>query len=100
MKIDQPCPIQEAYWWAYDLLGNEVVNQTEFYKDRFANDELRLVNFHTYYTVVEMRDAINRTLKAKSDGVLTFTQPPRPGKLFFFLFLMSAAEAIDVTITA
>lgn len=79
MFLTEYCPIQISNWTAYDITGVTVVNQTKFFHERFANDELRLQNFRTYYVVVEMVDAINRTLRGKSDGVMMVIQPPRPG---------------------
>ena len=63
----------------YDLLDNEVVPPTEFAGERFANDELQLTNRRTYYTLVEIRDAINRTVRGRSDGVTVMIDAPVPG---------------------
>ena len=55
------------------------MNETQFYKDRYSNDELYLTNMRTYYVEVEFMDAINRTFRARSNGVTVYIQPPEPG---------------------
>lgn len=73
------CPITQATWSAHTLDDDAIVNQTDMTGPRFQNDELQLENMKTYYTVVELVDAINRTYFAKSDGFLTLIEPPNPG---------------------
>ena len=77
--MEFPCPVQFAQWSAYDIMGNIIINKTQFYNNRYTNDELQLQNFRTYYTLVEMIDAINRTWYGKSDGFMTVIQPPGLG---------------------
>ena len=52
---------------------------TEFYSNRFANDELLLENMQTFYVSVEIMDALNRTFRGRSNGVTIYIQPPAPG---------------------
>ena len=77
--MEYPCPVQSATWQAFDILGNQITNSTAFYNLRFTNDELRLTNFRTYFTTVEVTDVINRTWYGKSDGVMTVIEPPNLG---------------------
>ena len=60
------------------MTGKEIVAPTEFYGKRFANDELLLTNRFTYYVRVEVKDAINRTARARSNGVTVMIDPPPP----------------------
>ena len=78
--MEYPCPVQYATWSAYDLSNNQITNWTEFYNLRFTNDELHLENFRTYYSLVQVVDAINRTWLGRSNGFMTAIQPPELGE--------------------
>ena len=77
--LSQPCPIVYGTWSIHDLQGNVIMEDTEFYNGRFANDELQLENMRTYVVHVEVLDALNRTLRGRSNGVTIYIQPPAPG---------------------
>ena len=44
---------------------------------RFYNDSLRLENFRTYVNYVRVKDALNRTLTAFSDGITVLLREPK-----------------------
>ena len=77
--MSQPCPLIYGAWSIRDLEGDVIMEATQFFNDRFANDELRLTNMKTYYVELEIIDAINRTFRGRSNGVTIFIQPPEPG---------------------
>ena len=79
VRMDYPCPVRSATWQAFDIHGNQIVNETEFFGLRFTNDELSLINMRTYVTRVELVDVINRTWRGQSDGVMAIVEPPEPG---------------------
>ena len=79
VRMDYPCPVRSATWQAFDIHGNQIVNETELFGLRFTNDELSLVNMRTYVTRVELVDVINRTWRGQSDGVMAIVEPPEPG---------------------
>ena len=74
-----PCPIIQCQWHIEDITGRRITNATVCYNNEFQNDELQLENFHTYIVFVDAIDAVNRTLKGKSNGVMTVIEPPYPG---------------------
>ena len=78
--MDYPCPVRSATWQVFDIHGNQIVNETEFFGLRFTNDELLLINMRTYVTRVEIVDVINRTWRGQSDGVMAIVEPPEAGK--------------------
>ena len=77
--MTQGCPTTYGIWTGYDLLDKKVTDAAEFYHNQFANDELQLINMRTYYVEVEVQDAINRTFRARSNGVTIRIDPPAPG---------------------
>ena len=79
IRLSSICPIKLQQWAIFDLFNNFITNFTDFYGTRFANDELELLNRHSYYSVVRIIDNHNRTLTAKSNGVTINIQPPVPG---------------------
>ena len=79
VRMGYPCPVRSATWQAFDIHGNQIVNETEFFGLRFTNDELSLINMRTYVTRVELVDVINRTWRGQSDGVMAIVEPPEPG---------------------
>lgn len=79
-SYSDPCPIVTAEWSVQDLSERMVVNFTTLPEGsrRFYNDLLTLNTFVTYVNLVRVRDALNRSSVAYSDGVTVITQRPDP----------------------
>ncbi|XP_013400547.1 uncharacterized protein LOC106166509 [Lingula anatina] len=76
-----PCPLQEVLWSVVRVDG-VVIKPPSLVpsSDQFLIiDGVDLENDKTYYSVVTVVDAINRTQTARSDGFTVNIEPPFPG---------------------
>ncbi|KAL8573311.1 hypothetical protein ACOMHN_032773 [Nucella lapillus] len=70
-RYTDPCPVLEVEWSVTELGGQKVTEWTRINPSiqQFYNDSLHLENFKTYINFVRIRDALNRSRVAFSDGV-------------------------------
>ena len=80
-RYSDPCPVLSAEWSAVELGGKTVLSFTAIPDNSgsFYNDSLRLENLKTYVNYVRLRDALNRTRTAFSDGVTVLLREPDVG---------------------
>ncbi|KAK7460764.1 hypothetical protein BaRGS_00038811, partial [Batillaria attramentaria] len=79
-SYSEPCPILSADWSVRGLKGDVIANYSSIpgLGHKFYNDAVKLENLKTYVNVVRIKDALNRTLTAFSDGITVLLQRPDP----------------------
>ena len=73
-----PCPVLSAEWSVVELGGKTITNFTAIPESgrHFYNDSMQLENFKTYVSFVRIRDGLNRSITAYSDGVTVVIRQP------------------------
>ena len=80
-KYSDPCHIVSSEWAIEDLLGNRIQDYIPIKGTSFYNDELVLTNGFTYFNIIRVIDALNRTRISRSDGIAIRIQPPHLGNV-------------------
>ncbi|XP_069134676.1 uncharacterized protein [Argopecten irradians] len=80
-RFSDTCPIEMVQWKIEDLLGNVIKDYEDVVENAqtFYSDEFSLKKEFTYFNIIKVRDALNRTFTSVSDGVTVRIQPPDPG---------------------
>ncbi|KAK7496755.1 hypothetical protein BaRGS_00011964, partial [Batillaria attramentaria] len=79
-SYSDPCPVLSAEWSLREVGGKMITNFTAILgkTSMFYSDALGLENFKVYVNYVRIRDAMNRTFTAFSDGITISVRQPEP----------------------
>ncbi|KAK7496780.1 hypothetical protein BaRGS_00011989, partial [Batillaria attramentaria] len=77
-RYSDPCPVQSVEWSLRELGGKVVIDFTSIpnKSQQFYNDSLSLENLKVYVNYVRIKDALNRTFTAFSDGITIMIRTP------------------------
>nr|KAG5704401.1 hypothetical protein BaRGS_031107 [Batillaria attramentaria] len=77
-RYSDPCPVLSVEWSLTELGGKTVFEFSEIPGNgrQFYNDDLHLENLKTYVNHIRIKDALNRTFTAFSDGITMLLRSP------------------------